>query len=254
MYNEEEIEDSLEFCRQIKMYYETGEKEEKQEEKEENHSVYEKESPPVKKQNHTLDELSNEPLLSKKKKKESAAFHFVSNMIMLGVCILMSYCLASVTAHYVAHRTMVEGESMEPSLSDGDSIIIQKISYYLGDPERFDVVVFPVNHKSGQSEKTYYVKRVIGLPGETVQIQKGKVYINGKRLKGDDYCLSDSLNPGKAAEPIVLGKDEYFVLGDNRNRSTDSRSDYVGLIRKKDIMGEVLFRIWPITHIGRIPK
>lgn len=204
---------------------------------------------------HTLDELSNEPIQKNESAKDSAVIRFVNNLLVLGVCILLAYLLASFVTHYIAHETKVEGESMEPSLTDGDSIIIQKVSYYLGEPERFDVVVFPVQQENTDSKtKNYYVKRVIGLPNETVQILDGKVYIDGEELKGDTYCLSDILDAGNAANPITLGNDEYFVLGDNRNRSTDSRSDYVGTIHRKDIVGEVLMCIWPLSHIGLIPQ
>ena len=77
--------------------------------------------------------------------------------------------------------------------------------------------------------------------------------INGEELKGDKYCLSKILDSGNAAQPVTLGEDEYFVLGDNRNMSTDSRSDYVGLVHRKDIVGEVFMRIWPFSHWGLIP-
>jgi signal peptidase I len=116
------------------------------------------------------------------------------------------------------------------------------------------VVVFPVQSTDALGEKvdTYYVKRVIGLPGETVQIIDGKVYINDQPLTDDKYCLSEILDSGSAEQPITLKEDEYFVLGDNRNMSTDSRSEYVGLVKRQDIIGEVFMRIWPFSHFGLI--
>lgn len=251
MYNEDEIEDSLEFCRQIQFYYDA---EKKKTDKEDDAKIHQEHT---RKSAHTLDELSMTDITTWNGKNRSGngVMHFVNNLFVLAVCVLIAYFIASVVTHYVAHQTSVEGESMEPSLSDGDSIIIQKVSYYLGEPERFDVVVFPVNNDDIDPKgNTYYVKRVIGLPNETVQIIGGKVYINNQELKGDNYCLSKILNPGNASEPIVLGDNEYFVLGDNRNMSTDSRSDYVGLIQRKDIVGEVLACVWPFSHMGLIPQ
>lgn len=250
MYNEDEIEDSLEFCKQIQFYYDAEKKEKDKKEDSIVHNEFARNA------THSLDELSNQEITAWKGKKhsENGVVHFVNNLFLLGVCVLIAYFIASVVTHYVAHQTSVEGESMEPSLSDGDSIIIQKVSYYLGEPKRFDVIVFPVNNDTEQPNNTYYVKRIIGLPNETVQINDGKVYINDNELEGDNYCLSEILNPGNASDPISLGDDEYFVLGDNRNMSTDSRSDYVGLIHREDIVGEVLFCVWPLSHFGPIPK
>ena len=150
---------------------------------------------------------------------------------------------------FVGQRTYVSGSSMENTLSHGDNLIVDKITYRFSDPKRYDIIVFPFRYQ----EDVYYIKRIIGLPGETVQIADGKVMINGEELKGDKYCLSKILDSGNAAQPVTLGEDEYFVLGDNRNMSTDSRSDYVGLVHRKDIVGEVFMRIWPFSHWGLIP-
>ena len=149
---------------------------------------------------------------------------------------------------YVGQRTMVIGSSMEPMLSDGDNLIVDKISYRFHDPQRFDIIVFPYKHKP----KTYYIKRIIGLPGETVQIdEQGNIYINGEILSesyGREIIRPE--NVGLAAEPIVLGEDEYFVMGDNRNNSTDSRFAQVGNIKREDIIGRAWVRIWPFSSFG----
>ncbi len=149
---------------------------------------------------------------------------------------------------FVGQRTEVDGESMEPMLSNGDNLIVDKISYRFRDPQRYDIIVFPFKYK----ENTYYIKRIIGLPGETVQIdQLGNIYINGEILPenyGREIIRPDHI--GLAAEPVTLGEDEYFVMGDNRNNSTDSRDPTVGNISREDIVGRAWVRIWPLADFG----
>lgn len=147
---------------------------------------------------------------------------------------------------FVAQRTVVDGSSMETTLSDGDNLIVDKLSYRIGEPKRFDVVVFQYLHKSG----TYYIKRIIGLPGETVQItDDGTILIDGKPLKSDTYGLAPIQDAGLAKEPVRLGDNEYFVLGDNRNASTDSRFSDVGNVRRSAIIGKAWMRIFPFNRI-----
>ena len=146
---------------------------------------------------------------------------------------------------FVGQRTEVEGASMENTLHNGDNLIVDKLSYRFHDPERFDIVVFPVV-RDGKEE--YYIKRVIGLPGETVQILDGYVYINGEKLD-ENYGAEVMNDAGRAAEPITLGDDEYFVLGDNRNRSDDSRYENVENLKREKIVGRAWVRIWPLDRI-----
>ncbi len=146
---------------------------------------------------------------------------------------------------YVGQRTYVSGSSMENTLSDGDNLIVDKLSYRFSAPKRFDIIVFPFKYE----EHVYYIKRIIGLPGETVQIVDGIIYIDGEALE-EAYGREVMEGAGLAAEPVVLGEDEYFVLGDNRNDSTDSRDPSVGNIRKGDIIGRAWVRIWPLDKIG----
>ena len=149
---------------------------------------------------------------------------------------------------FVGQRTEVEGASMENTLHNGDNLIVDKLSYRFHDPERFDIIVFPFQYK----ENTYYIKRIIGLPGETVQIMDdGSIYINGEKLE-ENYGM-EVIKPetiGRAAEPIELGDDEYFVMGDNRNNSSDSRTDMVGNIKRENIIGKAWLRIWPVSDFG----
>ena len=149
---------------------------------------------------------------------------------------------------FVGQRTEVEGASMENTLHNGDNLIVDKLSYRFHDPERFDFFVFAFEFQVN----TYYIKRIIGLPGETVQIMDdGSIYINGEKLE-ENYGM-EVIKPetiGRAAEPIELGDDEYFVMGDNRNNSSDSRTDMVGNITRENIIGKAWLRIWPVSDFG----
>ena len=149
---------------------------------------------------------------------------------------------------FVGQRKRVSGHSMEATLHDGDNLIVDKLSYHFREPKRFEIIVFPYRHK----ENTYYIKRIIGLPGETVQVKDGYVYINGEKLD-ENYGLEVMEDAGIAAEPIELGEDEYFVLGDNRNHSSDSRDPSVGILHRDELIGRAWVRIWPLDSIGVIP-
>lgn len=163
---------------------------------------------------------------------------------------LVIYCLIVIVAmfliiKYVGQRTVVMGHSMEPTLQDSDNLITDKITYRFKDPKRFDIVVFPFK----ENTSTLLIKRIIGMPGETVQIIGGEVYINGYKLE-DTYGNAVMTDPGLAADPIVLKKDEYFVLGDNRNNSTDSRFESVGNIHRSEIIGRAWLRVWPLNKFS----
>lgn len=169
-------------------------------------------------------------------------------MISTLLYLLAVLCLTWLVINFVGQRTEVDGSSMEVTLSDGDNLIVDKISYRFRDPARFDIIVFPFQYE----EDTYYIKRIIGLPGETVQIdQQGYIYINGEILTesyGKEIIRPENI--GRAVEPVTLGEDEYFVMGDNRNNSSDSRTEIVGNIHRKDIIGRAWLRIWPFAKFG----
>ena len=148
---------------------------------------------------------------------------------------------------FVGQRTKVSGNSMYDTLEDGDNLILEKLSYRFHDPERIDVVVFRFAH----AKNVYYIKRITGLPGETVQIVGSDIFINGQILE-EDYGLEPIQYANRASEPITLGEDEYFVLGDNRNDSSDSRDPAVGNVKRSQIVGKAWLRIWPLNKIGFI--
>lgn len=161
--------------------------------------------------------------------------------------IVLIIALTWTVVTFVGQRTEVSVSSMETTLSDKDQLIVDKMTYRFRDPKRYDIVVFPYQYQ----DNTYYIKRIIGLPGETVQILSGMVYIDGMRL--DEHYGDEIMeNPGIAEEPLTLGEDEYFVLGDNRNNSSDSRASDVGLIHRKDLIGRAWIRVWPLSQIGVI--
>lgn len=169
----------------------------------------------------------------------------LSLIIYIGVVILICFLIIT----FVGQRTTVHGTSMYPTLENGDNIWIDKLKYHFTDPKRFDIIVFPY-----QGDNVYYIKRVIGLPGEKVYIDDaGNIFINGEKLD-EDYGYEVIRENGLAAEEITLGDDEYFVLGDNRNVSRDSRSADVGNIKKADIIGQAKYRLSPIKKFGKIDK
>ncbi|HIR87477.1 MAG TPA: signal peptidase I [Candidatus Fimimorpha faecalis] len=174
----------------------------------------------------------------KKKSRVREAIDFI-----LYLAVVAGICYVIVT--FVGQRTVVSGTSMIPTLQDGDNLITDKISYRFRDPERYDIIVLRV-----ESQHENFIKRVIGLPGETVQIVGGRVYINGELLESDVYGNELMISAGRASQPITLGENEYFVLGDNRNGSADSRLEEVGNVDKSRIIGRAFVRIWPLSQFG----
>lgn len=147
--------------------------------------------------------------------------------------------LAFVLVFSIGMRTSVIGDSMEPALHNGQEILMNRILYRISTPKRGDVVVFLPN---GNQNTHFYVKRVVGLPGETVQIREGNVYIDGVLLE-ENELFDKIVDPGIAQNELVLSGDEFFVLGDNRNSSEDSRSGNIGAVKKDDIIGKAWFHL-----------
>ncbi len=152
---------------------------------------------------------------------------------------LVAVLLAFVLVYSVGMKVSMIGVSMEPVLFNGQEVLINKFIYNITSPDRGDVVAFLPN---GNKNSHYYLKRVVGLPGETVQIIGGYVYINGEPL-AEDESYDKIADPGMAENEIILGNDEYFVLGDNRNNSEDSRSGNIGAIKKETIAGKAWFHL-----------
>lgn len=170
----------------------------------------------------------------------------LKEILSTSMYLLVVLCLTYVVIHFVGQRTQVDGSSMEPTLSHNDNLIVDKLTYRFNEPKRFDIIVFPFQY----SEDTFYIKRIIGLPGETIYIDdEGNIYINDELLE-EDYGKETILSAGRAYEPIILAEDEYFVMGDNRNNSSDSRDPSVGNIHRDKIIGRAWVRIWPFHKFG----
>lgn len=163
------------------------------------------------------------------------------------IYILIILVLALAVKILVFQRTVVEGASMEGTLHDGDSLLVEKLSYRFSDPERFDIVVFPYSGEKG----VYFVKRIIGLPGETVEIREGVLLIDSKVLPYR-YNRDRIMNAGLVSTEITLHDNEYFVMGDNVNDSVDSRSPEVGNIDRDFIIGKVFLRVSPFDRFGLV--
>lgn len=160
--------------------------------------------------------------------------------------ILIVMLIAVTMVYFGGMRTSVVGQSMSETLNNGDEVLVNRFTYILTDPKPNDIIVFLPN---GNEKSHYYVKRVIAVPGDTVLIQNGEVYVNGEPF-AEEVDVSAIEDAGLAGEEMTLGNDEYFVLGDNRNNSEDSRYANIGNIKKEYIIGKAWFRITSWSDFG----
>lgn len=204
-------------------------------------AAYDEEGNPIlkKKKKHSRKKKNGK---SEKPEDVNIVKELLSLIIYIGIVVLICYFILN----FVGCRSKVDGSSMNPTLENGDNLWIDKLSYTFGDPKRFDVIIFKYDDEST------FVKRIIGLPGETVRIdENGNIFVNGKLLK-ENYGKETMLNNGRAGSEVYLGSDEYFVLGDNRNNSRDSRWADVGNVSREDIIGKAVLRIYPFKSFGFI--
>lgn len=172
----------------------------------------------------------------------------IRSIVLWIIEIIIVILAAYVIVAFGVERTTMIGDSMNATLADGDKIIVNKMIYRFQEPKRFDVIVFK---QTGKEHGYYTIKRIIGLPGESVQITDGTVFIDGKPL-AEKVPVEPSANGGMAEEKILLDEDEYFVLGDNRNNSEDSRFANVGNVISDDITGKAWLRLHPFNFISMI--
>ena len=163
--------------------------------------------------------------------------------------VVVALALFVVVYLFLFQPHQVKGNSMYPNFHDGEYILTDKISYRLGLPKRGDVIVF----KAPKNEEVDYIKRIIGLPGDEIKVSAGLVYINNKKLNEDylptDYVTSSGSFLSEDA-PVKITEGQYFVLGDNRNHSSDSRE--WGFVKKDEIIGKAFFRYWPVNRVGTV--
>ena len=157
------------------------------------------------------------------------------------VCLLAFVCV-----YYFGQRAGMIGDSMNPELKNGNITLISKVAYSMGTPKRGDVVAFKPN---GNESSHYYIKRIVGLPGETVEVVDGKIVVNGREIK-ERYETTKIEDLGLLAEPVKLKNNEYFVLGDDRQNSEDSRSADIGAVKRSEIGGKVWFVVSPGKTFG----
>ena len=170
----------------------------------------------------------------------------VPEVLMWILQILIVCVFAFVFVWYFGQRVSTIGDSMNPVLENGDIVLVNRFRYDASAPKRGDIIVFKPN---GNENLHSSIKRIVGLPGETVQIAEGIIYIDGEELE-EKYEVTGFTEAGLASDAVVLAGDEFFVLGDNRESSEDSRADDVGSVKRSEIEGKVWFIISPANQIG----
>ena len=183
------------------------------------------------------DDISNIP--TGKQKYRKIITECLTYVIIIFLCVF-------IVPKYIVQRTIVKGTSMENTLHNGDNLLVEKVSYLFSDPERFDIVVF---YPYGKDEEEYYVKRVIGLPGETIQIIGSDIFIDGEKLD-ENYGKEPITYAGIASSPYKLNDNEFFVIGDNRTASFDSRYVEIGPVTREKLSGQVILRMYPFDDFG----
>lgn len=194
--------------------------------------------------------MQNETMtLTQEDKKKEILKEIISTILYFLGVLLAAFLIVK----FVVQRTEVEGQSMEPTLYNGENLMVDKVTYRFREPKRFEVIVL---QPFDNDPSTLYIKRVIALPGETIQIlEDGSIMINDVKLEegyGKEVIKANTRE--RAKDKITLGEDEYFVLGDNRNNSGDSRSKAVGNVKKSQIIGKAWIRIWPLSKFGSIER
>ncbi len=191
-------------------------------------------------------ELQNDEKEEQDRDKKVEEVNYTKEIVEMILYFIVVICSVLFIHHFVGQQIEVSGSSMESTLHNEDHLILEKVTYQFDEPKRFDIVVF---RPYEVDKEMYYIKRVIGLPGETVQIIGSDIYINDELLN-EDYGKDAIADGGIANEKITLGEDEYFLMGDNRNNSKDSRDSSVGPVENSAIIGRAWVRLWPLNSFG----
>ena len=184
---------------------------------------------------------------TKFRKKKEVNMTIVKEILSWTVEILITLVIAFTFVYFIGLRTSVVGQSMSETLESGDEILVNRFIYKVSDPKPNDIIVFLPN---GNEKSHYYVKRVIGLPGETVEIVDGKVYINGSDTPLEEPYLPEPMEGSYG--PYTVPEGSYFMLGDNRNNSRDARYWENKFVKKEKIIAKVLFCYYPLSQFGPV--
>ena len=190
--------------------------------------------------------MDNDPKGEGKEKATSPLREVLSWVITL----LAAFALAMVLKNYVIINATVPTGSMEHTIEPGDDLFGLRLAYQFSEPKRGDIVIF----RFPDDETQKYVKRVIGLPGEKVTIEDAKIYINDSETPLKEDYLKETWTEATGPFEFEVPKDSYLVFGDNRNDSIDSREPEVGAVRREDILGRAVFRVWPLTEFGFLSR
>ncbi len=187
----------------------------------------------------TAEEAKIDNLAEKKEKKDikKEIFEWIKEIVIALIIV------AFITT-FIGQMTNVVGQSMVPTLNDSDRLIVEKLTKRFGEYDRYDIIVFP------HEKDILYIKRIIALPNDKVDIKDGKVFVNDEPI--DDKYVFEEIDKYGDSLPLTVPEGQYFVLGDNRNNSYDSRYLDVGTIKREDIIGKAVFRLWPLSKIGVI--
>lgn len=183
-----------------------------------------------------------------RKKERKINLSLFREIIVWILEIAVTVAIAVVFTYFFGVRSTVVGPSMSPQLEDGDEVLIDRFLYKFISPKPGDIIAFLPN---GNTNTHYYMKRVIAVPGDTVQIADGKVYVNGEEYE-EEIEVARIEDAGIAESESTLAEDEYFVLGDNRNNSEDSRFANIGNVREDYIIGKAWFVVSPRDKLGMI--
>ena len=172
---------------------------------------------------------------------------YVRNLVEWAIAIIAALLLFLFVRNYVFRIADVNGHSMEPTLSHGDLVILSKVGYWFNAPQRGDIIAFP--YRGNPQE--FYIKRITGKPGDVIEFQNQRFIVNGSEPQFEFEGI-EVFSHGDIALPMTIGEGRYFVLGDNRNASKDSRYQSVGSITENEMLGRVVIRFWPLNRFGLV--